>query len=301
MKLSQHLLTLLVSIGLLAMPVIGNARDVQLRDRPGMEEDAPASPLAQKPMQAPARVNTANMSTEERLRRLEHILDSQGLVSLMVQQQELQQELQRLRGDIEVQTNSLAELKKRQRELYVDIDRRLLAIERNGGHQTASPTPHSAPPAAIGMTAPATRTSSATQVQSATQAQDEQQSYQKAFDLLRALRYDKAIAAFRDFIRQYPNGRYAHIAQYWIGEANYAQRRFAAAIVDYQALLDHYPNSPKLAEAMLKIGYSQFELKQYDQARDSLERLIKAYPGTTEAGQGQNLLQKIKLQQSSTS
>jgi len=118
--------------------------------------------------------------------------------------------------------------------------------------------------------------------------------------LLRALRYDKAISAFRDFIQQFPTGRYAHIAQYWIGEANYAQRRFAAAIVDYQALLDNYSNSPKLAEAMLKIGYSQFELKQYEQARVSLDNLIKSYPGTTEAGQGQNLLQKIKVLQSST-
>ncbi len=294
MKPSQHLLTLLVSITTLAIPALVQARDVQLRDRPGMEADAPPSALVQQPQPAQAKLNTASMTTEERLRRLEHILDSQGLVSLMVQQQELQQELQRLRGDIEVQTNSLAELKKRQRELYVDIDRRLLAIERNGGHQTVS----SAPPAIV---SPATTMASPSSAKTSTApAQGEQQSYQKAFDLLRALNYDKAIAAFRDFIRQFPNGRYAHIAQYWIGEANYAQRRFADAIVDYQALLDHYPNSPKLAEAMLKIGYSQFELKQYDQARDSLERLIKAYPGTTEAGQGQNLLQKIKLQQSGT-
>lgn len=290
MKSYRQALALIISFGILSTPLAIHARDVQLRDRPGVDDSAPApARVAPQP-----RVDTESMSTADRIRRLERLLESQGLVGLMVQQQELQQELQRLRGEIEVQTHTLNELKNRQRELYVDIDRRLLSVERNGGRRPVSQSP-AAPPIAPLAVAPATETAP-----TPAQAADEQKAYQKAFDLLRALRYDKAIESFRDFIRQFPNGRYAHIAQYWIGEANYAQRRFAEAIVDYQALLNNYTNSPKLAEAMLKIGYSQFELKQYDQARDSLDRLIKAYPGTTEAGQGQNLLQKIKLIQSGT-
>ena len=125
--------------------------------------------------------------------------------------------------------------------------------------------------------------------------QGEQQAYQDAFNLLRELRYDKATLAFRDFLKKYPNGRYAHIAQYWLGEASYAQGKFKQAIKDYQALIDNHPNSPKLAEAMLKIGYSQYELKNYKAAQTSLEQLIKTYPGTTEAGQAKNLLKKIRL------
>ena len=294
MKPSQQTLAFLISIGITTAPLLATARDVQLRDRPGEDNDAPPAAAVFQP---PPKVDTESMSTDDRIRRLERLLDSQGLVSLMVQQQQIQQELQRLRGDMEVQLHTLDELKKRQRELYVDIDRRLLAVERNGGRSSMTHSPTVAPRAPLKASQPATPT--AAPAPSSAQSADEQQLYQKAFDLLRALRYDKAIEAFRDFIRQFPNGRYAHIAQYWIGEANYAQRRFPEAIVDYQALLNNYPNSPKLAEAMLKIGYSQFELKQYEQARDSLDRLIKAYPGTTEAGQGQNLLQKIKVIQSS--
>ena len=60
-------------------------------------------------------------------------------------------------------------------------------------------------------------------------------------------------------------------------------------------LIDNYPNSPKLAEAMLKIGYSEYELKNTQAAQASLEQLIQSYPGTTEAGQAQNLLKKIRL------
>ena len=122
----------------------------------------------------------------------------------------------------------------------------------------------------------------------------EQNAYQKAFDLLRELRYEQAIKAYRQFIRDYPNGRYAHIAQYWLSEASYAQRHFKQAIIDYQDLVTNYPNSPKLAEAMLKIGYSYNALGQNKEAKDIIEKLLRVYPNTTAAGQGQNLLKKIK-------
>ena len=46
---------------------------------------------------------------------------------------------------------------------------------------------------------------------------------------------------------------------------------------------------------MLKIGYSQYELGKLNEAESTLSRLAKAYPGTTEAGQAQNLIQKIRL------
>jgi tol-pal system protein YbgF len=123
--------------------------------------------------------------------------------------------------------------------------------------------------------------------------QQEREAYQKAFDMLRELRYAQATAAFREFLKSYPKGRYAHIAQYWLGEAGYAQRDFRQAITDYNALLVNFPESPKLAEAMLKMGYSYYELKEPDQARKILEQLLQQYPDSTEAGQARNLLKRI--------
>jgi tol-pal system protein YbgF len=242
--------------------------------------------------------DTSKMSVEQRLNRIEQLLKSQGLVDLMLKVESLQSELQRLQGQNEEQLHALQELKQRQRDLYIDIDRRLLQIERN--------TPAgAAPPAAAAGTAagqastrgaqPATSAAAAGAIAAPTLLEGEQQAYQDAFNLLRELRYDKATVAFRDFLKKYPNGRYAHIAQYWLGEASYAQGDFKQAIQDYRMLIDNYPNSPKLAEAMLKIGYSEYELKNTQAARASLERLIQSYPGTTEAGQAQNLLKKIRL------
>ena len=108
------------------------------------------------------------------------------------------------------------------------------------------------------------------------------------------MRYEQATAAFRDFLKQYPDGRYAHIAQYWLGEAAYARRDFNQAIKDYQALLDNHPRSAKRAEAMLKIGYSYQELKKPAESKKMMERLIELYPNSTEAGQARNQLTRLK-------
>ena len=239
--------------------------------------------------------DTSKMSVEQRLSRMEQMLNSQGLVDLSLKVESLQSELQRLQGQNEEQLHALQELKQRQRDLYIDIDRRLLQLERNApaGGAAAGAAAGSAIGQAGGSAAqPATSAATTT---APTVLEGEQEAYQEAFNLLRELRYDKATVAFRDFLKNYPNGRYAHIAQYWLGEASYAQGDFKQAIQDYRMLIDNYPNSPKLAEAMLKIGYSEYELKNTKAAQASLERLIQTYPGTTEAGQAQNLLKKIRL------
>ena len=228
-------------------------------------------------------------SLEERVARMERLLDSQGLVEMVVKLDNLQAELQRLRGEIEVQTHTLEELKARQRELYLDIDRRLVQVERNGVGAGGAGTGAAA---AAGATTAGAAAAARPSVKSG-----EPEAYQKAFDLLRELRYADAVNAFTTFLADYPDGRYAHIAQYWLAEANYARREFKAAIDDYRTLIKRYPNSPKLAEAMLKVGYSYYELNEFQQSSDTLQQLIARFPGTTEAQQAQNLLRQVKLKQ----
>lgn len=240
-----------------------------------------------------AREDTSNLSDRERIERLERMMESQGLVDLLLRVDNLQQEIQQLRGDSEVNSRSLDEIKKRQRDLYIDIDRRLLQLERRSAGSVSVSPPASATASSASTPEPAVTPTQPAQA-SGNDA-SEQQAYQKAFDLLRELRYEQATVAFRNFIEKYPDGRYAHIAQYWLGEAGYAQSQFTTAIKDYQALLDNYPNSPKRAQAMLKIGYSYYKLKNNQEAQKYFEQVLKVYPGTTEAGQAQKMLKQIKV------
>jgi tol-pal system protein YbgF len=251
---------------------------------------------------------------EDRVGRLERQMESQALVEMATRLDRLEQEVQQLRGQMEEQGHAVAELRQRQRDLYLDIDRRMSRLEREGGGvapQPLSATPAPAPvptaPAVAVAPAPASAPAPAPMAPvaapapapvatpaAAAAADRERDAYQQAFNQLRDLRYEQAITAFRAFLKEYPDGRYGHIAQYWIGEANYAQRNFKQAIADYRVLIQRYAKSPKLAEAMLKIGYSQYELGDKGEARKMLTELAKLYPDTTEAGQANAFLQKMR-------
>ncbi|WP_457673064.1 YbgF trimerization domain-containing protein, partial [Thiolapillus sp.] len=94
---------------------------------------------------------------EARLARIERQLDNRGLVELMVKLEALQAEVQKLRGENEVLAHKLDEMKKRQRDLYLDLDRRLVQLERGG--VAAAPAPRaggeSTTPATAATTPPA--------------------------------------------------------------------------------------------------------------------------------------------------
>ena len=73
---------------------------------------------------------TANLAA--RLAKLERALDNRGLVDLLEQVERLQAEVQLLRGQIEEQSYTIAQLRKTQRETYVDLDSRLQSMQSGG-------------------------------------------------------------------------------------------------------------------------------------------------------------------------
>jgi len=223
-----------------------------------------------------AQPQAAAPSVEERLSRLERLVNSQALVDMQLRLDQMQQEVQSLRGQVEDLGHQLEEVKSHQRDLYQDIDRRLLALER-GGTGTAST-------AADGDSG------------EALPSMDEQKDYQQGINLLKEFRYAQAAKAFDDYLKKYPQGRYAPIARYWLADSYYSDRQYKQAIQHYSLLLKESPNSPKAAQALLKIGYSQAELKQWKSARKSMDAVIKRYPKTTEAELAGRYLLRLKQQ-----
>ena len=77
---------------------------------------------------APMTVQVARADDDvliERIERLERIVKGQGLVSLLGRVDQLQNEVQRLNGDNETLRHQLETMKRRQREMYIDLDGRL--------------------------------------------------------------------------------------------------------------------------------------------------------------------------------
>ena len=75
-----------------------------------------------------------------RLHNIENMLSNQGLLEMLQTLQALETEINSLRGEVEVQNHGLEQIKKRQRDLYTDIDRRLQRIENPRTAITAEPS-----------------------------------------------------------------------------------------------------------------------------------------------------------------
>lgn len=224
---------------------------------------------------------------EQRVQRLEKLLESQGLVDMFLQMQKLQQEVGELRGQVEQQNNEVENLKQRQRDLYLDIDRRIGKLE-SGGPAPAASKPSSAPKEST--------TGKKTAAAPAVNTADEDAAYRDAFNLLKEGRYQTAISRFTDFLGKYPSSGYADNAQYWLGEANYVLRNYTQAITEFNQVVTGYPQSNKRADALLKVGYCYYELKDFANAKLALEKVVRDFPKTTASRLADNRLQRMQLE-----
>ena len=274
------------------------AASISALTAPAAVADTQGAPVVTVTGQAPG------SSLEARVTKLERVLDGQALADLLTRIQRLQEDVQKLRGDLEVQGNDINGIKQRQRDLYLDIDRRLQQLESAAANAKAatatSQPPLMPPPAGIapGAGAPmapaaAPAPAMATAMPPPANPDQEQAAYQKAFNLLKGGHYDEAIAAFHEMLGSYPGGKLADNAQYWIGEAHFAMRRFREAADEFSKVINNYPQSPKVPDAMLKLGFSYYELADWSKARDTLEQLKGRYPQSTAAQLADSRLQKI--------
>jgi tol-pal system protein YbgF len=205
------------------------------------------------------------------------VLTNQSLVDLAQRLDRLQGEVRELRGEVELLENQSEGGKNQQRSLYVDLDRRLAALE-GGAPSTAS--------------AGATAATSPTPPVAAAPG-NEQRSYDQSFDALKAADYPKAIGGFRQFLGTYPQSALASNAQYWLGEAYYVTRDYGNAAAAFQKVVNDWPDARKAPDALVKLGFTQFEQKRFDVARTTLAEVGVRYPGTDAARLAAERLKRI--------
>lgn len=250
--------------------------------------------------------SSASQTIEQRLTIIERKLDNQALVEILKRMDGLQREMQKLVGNMEVQTHEVETMKKRQRDLYVDIDRRLQQLDKQVNELKAEQkllqdkllSVNQLPAANFGGTAGSAPVppgaGSKPPTASLGELQVETEAYNRAFNLLKDGRYDLAIASFKAFIETYPQANDADNAQYWLGDANYVQKRYDQALVEFQKVLDNYPNSNKKADAILRMGYTYEAKGDKKKAINLLERVVKEFPGSTASHLASKRIQEIK-------
>lgn len=223
-----------------------------------------------------------NLSDKQRIQRLERLMSSDVLREQTKTMQSLREEIASLREQIEQQDYELDSMKQRQRNLYLDMDRRINNAEAGSRNNAAAPVP------------PPNTSAPAFAVPVVSGDVDGQAAYSKAFAMLKEGQYGQSIKAFEAFKASHPNSKYADNAQYWLGEANYVSRDYKRALSEFQQLIAQYPDSSKNPGARLKIGYVYFELKNWSAASDALQQVVTLYPDTTVAKKANERLQRMK-------
>jgi len=244
----------------------------------------------------------AAASTSDRLDSIERKLDSRGLLDMLNRIEQMQRDIQQLRGEIELQTHTLENAQRRSREQYMDIDRRLQQLESGNTAMAVPGAPAAVAPPAVMVPdpldpLPATRAPMTLPPGAAVALPPqagEKEAYDKALAVLREGRYPEAAQSFNRFLVDYPGSSYADNASYWLGETYYVTRDFDRSLAMFTGLIEQYPNSPKAADSRLKIGYILYEKKDWAGARQALNAVVSAYPGSTAARLAGDRLKKMK-------
>jgi tol-pal system protein YbgF len=233
---------------------------------------------------------------EARVIRIERVVENQSLVQLASELDQLRSETTQLRGEIETLRYETENSDGRQRDLYVDVDRRLQSLEQGQQQRSFAPPPALSPggltPQERVAEAPSAAAPPAAPV-AARPVGTDQQNYQAAFDLIQGRKYEEAGRAFAQFLASFPTSPLADNAQYWLAETHYVRGQFQPALVEFQKVMDQYPQSAKLPDALLKVGYCQGELGNRDAARTSLQQLMRQYPDTTAARLASQRLERL--------
>jgi len=216
---------------------------------------------------------------DNRLVRVERLVENEGLMNLFSQLESLQQDVQSLRNDVETMQHQLEQSNSRQKDLYLDVDQRLQRIEQ----RTASN-------AELSVLEGGSLNPGQLPVPGGT----DRANYQAAFELLKQGRYDQAAIALQQFMVAFPTSELSDNAQYWLAETHYVSQEYQKALPAFQLVLERYPESRKIPDALLKIGYCNYEVKRNADARKALTAVVDRFPETTAARLASQRLDQMK-------
>ena len=203
------------------------------------------------------RVQEHQEATDQRLARIEAQLaelanrlsntqlDQQSLVD------QLNQQISKLRGQVEVQAHELSVTQRQLRDQLATVDNRIkrfepVDVEIDGGKATVD--------------------------------QSEKKAFEAALALFRAGDFKAALGAFSQFQGQYPDSAYAPATYFWIGSSQFALKDYKAAIASHQTLVGKFPQNPRVPDALLNIGYAQAESGDRAGARQTLQSIVDKHP-----------------------
>ena len=244
-----------------------------------------------------AQIDQQNRDNDARLQRLEESIKNLGIIQLLNQIEQLNAEIAKLRGQVEVMSNLDDQLTKRQRDFYLDIDTRLRKLEGLPPDTATGAAVSSAPSTAAAPAVPSAAsglTSATTPAQIAAARTKEDAVYDVGSNAFKRGDYLAATRAFQTYIKDYPAGQLVSNAHSWMGISYFNLRDYGSARATQDTLLKQFPDSAKAPDALLAMASIYVEIGDSGSARNALEDVIARYPASDAAAKARMRLPSLR-------
>mgnify|MGYP000238092823 CR=1 FL=1 len=202
-----------------------------------------------------------------------------GVMILMQELEQYQRETRKLRNQVEKLQHRLDQMRKAQRERYLDLDTRLNALAEASTRDKPEESSSS------GKDEPS---------DSSTNPQADRQAYQSAKDKLLQRNFQAAAKSFEDYLEDFPDGQFRAYAHFWLGEVyRNMPDRDDGAREQFQVVVNDHPEHSKAPAAMYKLATLQADGGNQGEARVTLEKLRMEFPDSREAELAARMLDEL--------
>ncbi|MFC1397689.1 YbgF trimerization domain-containing protein [Acinetobacter lactucae] len=231
---------------------------------------------------------------------------------LMQKNQQLENDIRALRGQLEEQSNDIEQLKKDLANRYTDLDQRLELLNQKVDPESVTPdnTANSDATATGSSEVPPTDNKAASTIASTSQVTSQPQTqvtqpaspsathnqsnpvelekaaYTVALDAYKQGGAKKAIAPMQNFIKNHPNSVYTGNAYFWLAEFNLATDpvNYNEAKKNYNVVATQYPNSSKAPRALYQLYSIAKDVDKNTVSADQYKaKILSQYPKSEEA------------------
>jgi tol-pal system protein YbgF len=210
--------------------------------------------------------------------------------------EQLQLEVNSLRGLLEEQSYELRMLKQSGKDRYQDLDTRILDItKRLSAGSLASSTERPSQYAQT-LTSSAASTSLPSSIErlpvkvapvvSLKQREPtaaENEDYQKAYEFIKDKKFDESIIALFSYTENYPESPLLPNVYYWLGEVYLATSKLDQAKTSFSLVNSAYSGSQKAADSLYKLAVTVDRLGDSNLAKQYLNDVKLKYPESTAA------------------
>lgn len=225
-------------------------------------------------------------SLDRRVQSLEALINGKGLLDMQNQLEQIRQDVAQLKGDLEVVTHQLEDMRTKQSASYTDLDTRVRKLETLAQSVTSGQMPVTSSGSNGGAIDA-----------KADVSQQESSAFAEAESLNQAGKYKEAFNAYDAFLKNHAASKLAPDALYGMGYTQFALKSYKSSAATQQKFLDSYASHALAPNAMLNLANSQIQLGQIPAAKKTLKDLVVTYPSaevTPSAQKRLKVLESIK-------